>query len=379
MVSRVPPTLTDLNKSSKVAPPGYQAEPALTHDEDIDFFGDSKVASNYSRSTLDQDGLHRGSITTLPSAGQRRGSAQQRTTRVSDSYKSQDNYKSQDTYNSQDTRKSQDNHRSSLVDMAVATVATVGAVGAAAASGVTHAIMGSPTKEDNKEMPSSWPSSQESSSNRETQTRDIQSNQKSSNDRTKYHLRDQLKENKNQGFCDRVHEPEIQGQNPSFYDHDKGRRWSEGWSHSKLSDETHTFSKGLLATDIGSFGGNILGKNSSAKTGNLRLENITRESLRASQHGTSSSSSGRYSSQNSSYQTFDYGRRVSENSRLHEDFSQTIDHAPSDDIKSYKGVLAAGATSNVAPSIQASRVQELSKETYNDSEGKKKKKLFFFS
>lgn len=284
MVSRIPPTLQDLNKPSIGEPPVYQVKSPLTHDEDINFFGDSKVANDKSRTTLDQESLHRGSITTLPAAGQRRRSSQ----KSSDQISRNDSRSSQETETeSPESHQNHSNKGSRLIDMAVATVATVGAVGASVATGVTNAFTGSPTKENNHEMPSSWPSSEESTNTDDDNTRDTQ--HKTSTYRSKNQTKDtessddQVTKDDKHGFCDRIEEPEIQGQNPSFYDnHPKGRKWSEGWqrSNSATPPENRTFSKGLLATGAGATGAiaagaaTILGKQSSAKTG----KSITKDS-----------------------------------------------------------------------------------------------------
>ncbi|KAI8637509.1 hypothetical protein BD408DRAFT_447545 [Parasitella parasitica] len=71
----------DRTATGAVPPPGYATKSQSTHEEDVAFFGDSNTTEPFatSRSTLDQAGLHRGSITTLPSAGnQRRGSTKRR-------------------------------------------------------------------------------------------------------------------------------------------------------------------------------------------------------------------------------------------------------------------------------------------------------------
>ncbi|KAI9336048.1 hypothetical protein BD770DRAFT_448795 [Pilaira anomala] len=290
MVPRIPPTLQDLNKSSKGEPPEYQAKSPLTHDEDISFFGDSKVANDKSRTTLDQEGLHSGSITTLPAAGQRRKSLQ----KSSDQISRNDNRSSQKTETeSPESHQNYSNKGSNLIDMAVATVATVGAVGASLATGVTNAFTGSPTKENNHEMPSSWPSSEESVNTDDGNTKDTQP--KTSTYRSKNQTKeakssdDQVTKDDKHGFCDRIEEPEIQGQNPSFYDNNsKGRRWSEGWqrSNSATPPENRTFSKGLLATGASATGAagaaTVLGKQSSVKTGETTTKGSKQDTSRNS-------------------------------------------------------------------------------------------------
>ncbi|KAG2204436.1 hypothetical protein INT47_005227 [Mucor saturninus] len=175
MVSRVPPTCYDTSKLKSSAPPIYQERPPLTHEKDIDFFGDSHVAGRGSRSTLDQDSLHRGSVNTLPSAGQRRGSTSSTQRRGSTSFgqdresisstqrheSSQKHRTSSTSRSHEESHDGSDERKSSLVDLAVDAVATVGAGAAAAASSVSDALMGhakpSPTEEESKEMPSTWP------------------------------------------------------------------------------------------------------------------------------------------------------------------------------------------------------------------------------
>lgn len=458
MVSRVPPTCYDVNKlkSHKTAPPTYQEITPLTHDKNIDFFGDSNFAGRTSRSTLDQDSLHRGSISTLPSAGQRRGSSQKR--RAS----------------SLNTNEASHDRKSSLVDMAVGAVGTVGAAGAAAATGVSNALLGgtkpSPTEEESKEMPSSWPSLSESRNlhisgnrrtqnerrtshtsnsrptNNETRTSGITKNDNRTSHVTKltvepaihgqsacYHTKDnvcdEITKDSNHPFCERIQEPILRGQNPSFYGHDentelnrassagqtaKARRWSEGWSHEKSSRTNDIFTKGLLATDAAGAAASsgkaersrlernhvsqsstsqsgasqystsrrrsseILGMASSEKTGKLNLETITSSSLHAAQFGTTRRRSSNISdalldnrsSTSAATKTDDSNtiRRLSEHSKLHEDFDQTIDNAPSNDIKSFKGVLAAGGGGIAGRGL--TRAQILSQpEPAQDSEG----------
>lgn len=251
-------------KSTTTPLPGYQTDPVLTHDKDIVFFGDSNVADEYqpaSRSTLDQDGLQRGSISTLPSAGaHRRSSARQHhDASVSsvgnvDALQNQQSQGVSSSIQANDTTKDGD-RKPSLMDMATAAVASVGAVGAAAASGVSHAFMGHNAtssgdynfvKSQESNMPSSWPSSSHaavaadndtsvlgiSSTTIEPQEGPGAKNATNCNYEpaihgqsacfyTKDNVCDECVKDKNHPFCENVKEPSIHGQNPSFYCQDE--------------------------------------------------------------------------------------------------------------------------------------------------------------
>lgn len=65
------------DEEKRVPPPNYTATAEPIHDKDILFFGDSNTTEPraQSRSTLDQDGLRRGSISTLPYASEKRRSS----------------------------------------------------------------------------------------------------------------------------------------------------------------------------------------------------------------------------------------------------------------------------------------------------------------
>lgn len=269
MVSRVPPTCYDTNKlkSAATAPPTYQEKPPMTHEKNIEFFGDSHVAGRGSRSTLDQDSLHRGSISTLPSAGQRRGSAsstaQRRESSRRESSQGYESYQKHRTSTSSTTNESQGKN-SSLVNMAVGAVATVGAGAAAAASGVSNALMGnskpSPTEEKPKEMPSTWPNLESNTHVSNTTGSHFNQNENRSSHASEHHASSQShtsqsygipSESRSSGLISNANhtsfdygqnaakrhsdfEPAMHGQNPYPYAHDSV-------CDQVTEDETHPF------------------------------------------------------------------------------------------------------------------------------------------
>lgn len=281
MVARKDRTQLDGSKTT-TSPPGYASKPELTHDEDISFFGDSNTTEPHatSRSTLDQAGLQRGSISTLPSAGdrrrgsvqsserrdslnnERRGSAHQRGVPISGlggvhapeaatftaanvnvpiggnalpidkkvSALPSDRLSSVDESTKQATDAT--GRKSSLTGMASAAVTGV----AAAATGAAAAILGtdhqqtSTTDEAVSKMPSSWPDTQESGYLLQTDTTNKDSVKKDATNCTHepsihgqtpcFYTKDNICDDKHEDLnthCEQVHEPSIHGQNPSFF------------------------------------------------------------------------------------------------------------------------------------------------------------------
>ncbi|KAG2211439.1 hypothetical protein INT46_004727 [Mucor plumbeus] len=259
-------------KNDVISPPGYASKPELTHDEDISFFGDSNTTEPYakSRSTLDQASLHRGSITTLPSAGnQRRGSAHSSGRRESlDNERRGSNHQRgvpisglggvhapesatstaanvnvpiggsalpmdkkvsalpSDKLNSIDDSnqsKGSTDRKNSLSGMASAAVTGAAAVAtgaAAAATGAAAALLGTNghqyfnrTDQTNSKMPSAWPGTpKQSASDTQNSGGYILRNDSTKKDATN---------------C--THEPSIHGQTPCFYTKDN------------ICDEIHDF------------------------------------------------------------------------------------------------------------------------------------------
>ncbi|CAO3626098.1 unnamed protein product [Mucor fragilis] len=274
MVARKDRTIVDSQKTA--SPPGYASNPVLTHDEDISFFGDSNTTEprSTSRSTLDQAGLHRGSISTLPSAGnqrrgsaqssgrrdsldnERRGSAHQHGTPISglggvhapESATSKaanvnvpiggnalpvDNKVSalpSDKLASVDESKHGNDataRKSSLTGMASAAVTGV----AAAATGAAAAILGTDHQQTNtnneatSKMPSAWPDAQESGyilqQNSIKKDATNCTHEPSIHGQTPcFYTKDNICDEKHEDLnthCEHVHEPSIHGQNPSFF------------------------------------------------------------------------------------------------------------------------------------------------------------------
>ncbi|CAO3657018.1 unnamed protein product [Mucor hiemalis] len=152
------------------------------------FFGDSNVARRTSRTTLDQEGLHRGNISTLPSAGEsRRRSLQQ--------HENDPQSKATPT---------------SLFGRTAAMVTTLGAAGL----GVSEQLRDK-SKQGNTAMPSTWPESPKVNDNNQFNEPAIhgQSACYKHNDQ----VCDTITDSDKHSFCDRVQEPSIHGQNPSFY------------------------------------------------------------------------------------------------------------------------------------------------------------------
>ncbi|KAK4515875.1 uncharacterized protein ATC70_010833 [Mucor velutinosus] len=273
MVARKDRTIED---SKKAASPGHAFKPELTHDEDIGFFGDSNTTELHatSRSTLDQAGLHRGSITTLPSAGdrrrgsaqssgrreslnnERRGSAHQRGVPISGlggvhapesatsaaanvnvpiggNALSVDNKVSalpSDKLSSVDESKQENDataRKNSLTGMASAAVTGV----AAAATGAAAAILGTGHQQTNtkdeatSKMPSAWPDAQDSGYilQRDSIKKDATNctDEPSIHGQTPcFYTKDNICDEKHEDLnthCEHVREPSIHGQNPSFF------------------------------------------------------------------------------------------------------------------------------------------------------------------
>lgn len=157
------------------------------------FFGDSNVARRTSRSTLDQEGLHRGNISTLPSAGEsRRRSIQQH-------------------------EKEPDPAPTSLLGRTAAAVSTLGAAAAATGLGVSEQLRDK-SKQENTAMPSTWPESPKVNNN-DMQHSGIEPAIHGQTACYKHHdqVCDTITDSDKHSFCDRVQEPSIHGQNPSFY------------------------------------------------------------------------------------------------------------------------------------------------------------------
>ncbi|CAO0795393.1 unnamed protein product [Mucor circinelloides] len=260
-------------------PPGYVSKPELTHDEDISFFGDSNTTEPYatSRTTLDQAGLHRGSISTLPSArdrrrssarresisNERRGSAHQRGVPISglggvhapesatsttananvpiggNALSAENKVSSlpSDKLNATNETKQEDDstaRKNSLTGIASAAVTGVAAAAtgaAAAATGAAAAILGTNSQQTNtndqtsSKMPSAWPDAQDSGyilqndsakKNATNCTHEPSIHGQTPCFYTKDNICDEKLEDTST-HCKAVKEPSIHGQNPSFF------------------------------------------------------------------------------------------------------------------------------------------------------------------
>lgn len=257
--------------------PDYEAKPTLTHDNNVDFFGDSITTERHgiSRSSLDQEGLRRGSVTTLPSAGQnRRNSAHKRGVPISgtnnwpsdvnrspqaksapayadvpigdDALHSQNlsSKPSQQDSSSSNAAK-EENRKSSIADMASAAVLAGGTAVAGVAAAASVALLGTTTKPphtqstEHERMPSAWPTSAPSQSSEAAGGLDLSNRLAPQKDilkedattcnyepaihgqsacfHTKDPICDETTKDKNHAFCENVQEPSLHGQNPSFY------------------------------------------------------------------------------------------------------------------------------------------------------------------
>ncbi|KAL7333692.1 hypothetical protein PS15p_202559 [Mucor circinelloides] len=257
-------------------PPGYASKPELTHDEDISFFGDSNTTEPYatSRTTLDQAGLHRGSISTLPSArdrrrssahssarresisNERRGSTHQRSAPISGlggvhapesatsttananvpiggNVLSAENKVSSlpsDKLNATNETKQEDDstaRKNSLTGIASAAVTGV----AAAATGAAAAILGTNSQQANtndqtsSKMPSAWPDAQDSGyilqNDSAKKNATNCTHEPSIHGQTPcFYTKDNICDEKLEDIsthCKAVKEPSIHGQNPSFF------------------------------------------------------------------------------------------------------------------------------------------------------------------
>ncbi|CEP11798.1 hypothetical protein [Parasitella parasitica] len=266
-----------------VPPPGYATKPQPTHDEDVGFFGDSNTTEPFasSRSTLDQAGLHRGSISTLPSAGnQRRGSSNRRES-LNNERSNSDNQKgaslsglggvhSPESATStaanvnvpfggsampadckvssslpsnklnaiNEANKQSDNSltgKNGLSGMASAVASGAAAVATGAAAvllGTNNQHHSDSSEENDSKMPSAWPDASQQSVSGAQDTGYILENsvQKDATNCTHepsihgqnpcFYTKDDICEEKEDDTCSHcahVQEPSIHGQNPSFY------------------------------------------------------------------------------------------------------------------------------------------------------------------
>jgi hypothetical protein len=249
--------------------PDYEANATLTHDKTVDFFGDSITTERHgvSRSSLDQDSLHRGSISTLPSAGRnRRNSSHKRGVPISgtnnwspntdkspqaksapayvhvpsgdDALRNQNssNKPPEGSVDSSSPAK-EENRKSSIADMASAAVMAGSTAVAGVAAAASAALLGTtkPSYTETTEhqpMPSAWPNTP---SQPETGTLDLSSRLSQHDDIEKkdatncnyepaihgqsacFHTKDEICNENNKISCEQVKEPSLHGQDPSFY------------------------------------------------------------------------------------------------------------------------------------------------------------------
>ncbi|KAI7899200.1 uncharacterized protein BX663DRAFT_489328 [Cokeromyces recurvatus] len=265
------------NMFSKKEEHGY-ALPAQNrdsrHEKDITFFGDSLTTESHpqSRSSLDQDSLFRGSITTLPSAGKRRSSSANKqnshimkdtspiassgglsshpvktttTTIISSTVpadiKTERDSKANTREHEEDQQQQQQhNNKNSLANMASAAASGV----VAAASGAAATLLGTNTDSQEKDfnqhesMPSTWPQKGLPPSSSSENQKKAKSSPAALKDATNsdyepaihgqspcFHTHDNISkehvEDKTHPFCRNVQEPSIHGERPSYQDNNQ--------------------------------------------------------------------------------------------------------------------------------------------------------------